>query len=67
MNSEEEDNERTDSPLAHLFATIERDVASLRSGEISGRDVRALARERRRKEQAFWGPIRTPSRPRGAR
>jgi hypothetical protein len=52
MNSER--HKQPASSLAHLFATVDRNVADLRSGEISGHDVRALARERRRKNQDLW-------------
>jgi hypothetical protein len=61
MNSEDE-QKPAKSRLAHVFATVDRNVADLRSGELSGRDVRALARERRRHEQEAWAPIRGAAR-----
>jgi hypothetical protein len=53
--------------LAHLVATVDRNVADLRSGEISGRDVRAIARQRRRNERDAWAPIRDAALARGSR
>jgi len=65
MNSEED--KKSSSSLSHLFATVDRNVADLRSGELTGRDVRALARERREEERQAWAPIRGAARGRGAR
>ncbi len=53
-------------PLSHLYATINRNVADLRSGEITGHDVRAIAKERRRNEWRALSPINGASRTRGA-
>jgi hypothetical protein len=62
-----EDDEKSSSPLAHLFATVERGVAEIRSGEITGRDVRANARERRMNEREAWAQFRGAARLRGGR
>ena len=65
--SSEDDDKKSSSPLAHLFATVERGVAEIRSGEITGRDVRANARERRLNEREAWAQFRGAARLRGGR
>lgn len=53
--------------LAHLFATVDKNVADLRAGDISGRDVRDLSRQRRVNERKTWGDLSGAARTRGAR
>ena len=53
--------------LAHLFATVDRQVADLRSGELSGRDVRQIARERGMDSRQAWGPQGAIAKRRGPR
>ena len=65
MNAKDEPAS-TSGPLSHLYATIDRNVADLRSGEITGHDVRSIAKERRRNEWQAWGPIQGAQRTRGA-
>ena len=66
MNAKDE-QAAASGPLSHLYATINRNVADLRSGEINGQDVRAIAKERRRNERKAWMPIQGASRSRGAK
>jgi hypothetical protein len=62
-----EDDKKSSSPLAHLLETVNRGVAEFRSGELTGHDVRAIARERRRTEREAWAPIAGALRKRGVR
>lgn len=53
--------------LAHLFATVDKNVTELRAGDINGRDVRDLSRQRRVNERKSWGDLSGVHRTRGAR
>ncbi len=65
MNATDE-QAAANGPLSHLYATINRNVADLRSGEITGHDVRSIAKERRRNEWRALSPIQGAQRTRGA-
>ena len=68
--SEDSKNDQSTSQnaaLAALFATVDKNVADLRAGDISGRDVRDLSRQRRVNERKSWGDISSVARTRGAR
>jgi len=52
---------------ADLIASIDQMVEQLRAGRITGRQLRMLARERRRIEAAAWAPIRGRARRLGGR
>ena len=53
--------------VAELIASIDQMVEQLRSGRLTGRQLRVIARERRRIETAAWAPIRGRARLRGGR
>jgi hypothetical protein len=67
MSPEDEQKSSSSSSLALLLETVNRGVAEYRSGELTGRDVRALAQERRRVEREAWVPIQGALRRRGYR
>jgi hypothetical protein len=53
--------------VAELIASIDQMVEQLRSGRLTGRQLRVIARERRRIETAAWAPIRGRARMRSGR
>ncbi len=55
------------SSMADVIASIDRSVDQLRAGNISPREFRRLAVDRRRREARAWAPIRNAARARGAR